>query len=134
MSSSFGTKLSSPTNSVSSARRGLSRSCSHNSLSAVALVMYWCGMGIVTGASLGRAEGAIRRRHGLRIAEAEVFLQKLIRFQHAAEFRFGGAIAVVRVGMELFRLGSKRGGDIGERAAELHTHDRIGIHRVIHGM
>src|SRR5437899_236763 len=115
ISSSRGIKVSSPTNSVSKASRGLCRNVWHRDSSARWSVTY-CVAGLgVTGLSFGWIVGGVRCPWRLDIAEAQIFFQKLVGLQHAAQFRFGAAVAVVRIGMELFGLVTERRGDFGER-------------------
>src|SRR6185503_3231988 len=131
MSSSFGMKLSSPTNSVSRPNRRLDRNCRQSVSSAAPLVMYCSCKGVVTGCLLGWTERTIGRPHGLCIAEAQVFLQELIGFEHAPQFWFGAAVPLIGIRMKQLRLLSERGSHIGQGAAELDPHDRIGIHCII---
>src|SRR6476660_5507619 len=131
MSSSFGMKLSSPTNSVSRPNRRLDRNCRQSVSSAAPLVMYCSCKGVVTGCLLGWTERTIGRPHGLCTAETQVFLQKLIGFEHASQFRFGAPVSLIGIRMKHLRLLSERGGHIGQGAAELDAHDRIGIHCII---
>src|SRR4029079_3579900 len=131
MSSSFGMKLSSPTNSVSRPNRRLDCNCRHSVSSAVPLVMYCSCKGVVTGCLLGWTERTIGRPHGLCTAEARVFLQAVISFKHATQFRFGAAVPLIGIRMKQLRLLSERGSHIGQGADELDPHDRIGIHCII---
>ena len=63
INSSFGMKLSSPTNSVSSPNRRLDRNSLQRASSAALSVMYRSSGGVITVALLGWAVGALRRLH-----------------------------------------------------------------------
>src|SRR5215208_5452347 len=132
INSSLGTKLSSPTNSVSRASRELSFKCSHNSSSARVVVMYWPWEDVVTRCSFCGTIRPVGRPHRFYIAQAQILFQKLIGFQNPEEFRFGAAVSIVGVRMELLGFEAKGCRDIGERTAEFKADDRIRIHRIVH--